>query len=96
MKIDLNKKVVGLDGKETDTVIGQVIAQSLSMEREGDALKLWTWAQNFYNGVAVEMDKSDLKVFRNMITKPNKFAIIVQAQVIEILDEAEKQVKKTA
>lgn len=96
MKVDLNQKVKGLDGKETDTNIGQVIAQALSMEREGDALKLWTWAQNFYNGVSVEMDKSDFKAFRDLITKPNKFAVIVQAQVIEILDEAEKQVKKAS
>jgi len=85
-KIDLNKNIIDLDGTEIpNSNIGKLLAQFLISETEGNALKLWNWAQKFYQGEIVELDLSDYNDLTEMIKRTNKIPIITKAQILEKL-----------
>lgn len=86
MKIDLNKSVIDLEGKEiADSNIGKIVAQMLIQATKGDALKYWDWAQKLYKGEILDLDRSDQEVFKNFVKDHEALPIITKAQVLELL-----------
>lgn len=91
MKIDLNRPLLDLDGKEmAESNIGKSVANFLIAQREGDTLKLWEWAQKLHKGETLTLDKSDAKRFKELVLESNSFAVIFKAQLIEALDGGTK------
>jgi len=86
MKIDMNKAIVGLDGKELEgSNLGQLIAQVLVQSNKGDALKLWHWAQKLYSKEELELDPSDLEILKNFIKESETLTILAKAQALACL-----------
>jgi hypothetical protein len=86
MKIDLNKSLLDLDGKEiADSNIGKIVAQMLVQSTKGDALKFWDWALKLNKGEAIDLDKSDQEVFKNFIKDSEHLTILSKAQILELL-----------
>lgn len=83
MKIDMNKPILGLDGKELpESNIGQLIAQILVQGSKGDALKFWHWAQKLYKGEELDLDPTDSETLRNAIKDSETLTILAKAQAL--------------
>jgi hypothetical protein len=83
MKIDMNKAILGLDGKEiADSNIGQLIAQILVQGSKGDALKFWHWAQKLYKGEELDLDPTDTETLKNAIKDSESLTILSKAQAL--------------
>jgi len=90
MKINLNKNITDLDGKEVqNSTIGKTIASFLAYNsKEGDAVKMWGWALKLNNNEELELDKSDFNTLKNLvITSKGVFTIAFIAQFIEAMGE---------
>jgi hypothetical protein len=83
MKINMNKAILGLDGKEiADSNIGQLIAQILVQGSKGDALKFWHWAQKLYKGEELDLDPTDTETLKNAIKDSESLTILSKAQAL--------------
>jgi hypothetical protein len=83
MKIDMNKAILSLDGKEiADSNIGQLIAQILVQGSKGDALKFWHWAQKLYKGEELDLDPTDTETLKNAIKDSESLTILSKAQAL--------------
>lgn len=88
MKIDLNKNVTDLEGKEIENAnMGKIVAQFLVNESKGDALKFWDWALKLNKGEMLDLDKSDQETFKTLIKETEKLPIITKAQILEQLQK---------
>ena len=88
MKIDLNKSVLDLDGKEIDNAnMGKIVANFLVNESKGDPLKFWEWALKLNKGEVLDLDKSDQDTFKTLIKETEKLPIITKAQILEQLQK---------
>ena len=77
MKIDLNKSLIDLEGKEiADSNMGKIVAQTLITGSKGDALKFWDWANKLYKGEVLDLDKSDQEVFKNFIKENEEWSLM--------------------
>lgn len=86
MKIDLNKNVIDLDGKDIENAnMGKIVANFLVNESKGDALKFWDWALKLNKGEVLDLDKSDQETFKSLIKETEKLPIITKAQILEAL-----------
>lgn len=83
MKLDLNKKVIGLDGKEIEgTNLGQVVAQVIAQENKGDAVKKWYWATKLYGGEEIDLSPDDEAEFKEMIKNNEALTVMAKAQIL--------------
>jgi len=83
MKIDKNKAILGLDGKEIpDSNIGQLVARILVEGSKGDALKFWHWAQKLYKGEELDLDPTDTETLKNTIKDSESLTILSKAQAL--------------
>jgi hypothetical protein len=90
MKINLNKSLKDLDGKEIDNSnMGKTIASYLAYNsKEGDAVKMWGWALKLNNNEELELDKSDFSTFKSLIIgSKGAFTVAFMAQFIEAIGE---------
>lgn len=88
MKIDLNKSVLDLDGKEIENAnMGKIVANFLVNESKGDPLKFWEWALKLNKGEVLDLDKSDQDTFKTLIKETEKLPIITKAQILEALQK---------
>ena len=88
MKIDLNKSVLDLDGKEIENAnMGKIVANFLVNESKGDPLKFWEWALKLNKGEVLDLDKSDQDTFKTLIKETEKLPIITKAQILEQLQK---------
>jgi hypothetical protein len=86
MKLDLNKKVIGLDGKEIEgTNLGQVVAQVIAQENKGDAVKKWYWATKLYGGEEIDLSPDDEAEFKEMIKNNEALTVMAKAQILASL-----------
>lgn len=86
MKINLNKNVVGLDGKEIpETNLGKVVAQVIAQDNKGDAVKKWYWATKLYAGEDIDLAPGDKDEFVEMIKSNEALTVMAKAQVLEKL-----------
>lgn len=93
-KINLNVQVKDIEGEvlkdEVDKplLLNKVLAQHLSRKSDGDALKLFFWAKKLYEGEELDMDVSDLQMFKAAIQSLPLFAL-VKGQALEIIAKFE-------
>ena len=67
-KIDLNKAIADLDGKEIEgSNLGKLVAQMLVSASKGDALKFMSWALKLHAGEVLELDPTDKDVLKGFI-----------------------------
>ena len=85
MKINLNKNLLDLEGKDLpDSNLGKLVGQLLSQANEGDALKLWDWARKLYAGKELDLDPSDTQTFEAFIKNNKSLTILAKAQILEL------------
>lgn len=83
MKLDLNKSIIGLDGKEIpDSNIGKLMASMLVNTSKGDPLKYFHWAQKLYAGEKLELDPSDVEILKAFIRDNEQMTILAKAQAL--------------
>lgn len=83
-KIDLNKAIKDLDGKEiADSNLGKLVAQMLVTSNKGDALKYMAWAMKLHAGETLELDPTDKEVLKNFIKDHEQLTILSKAQMLE-------------
>ena len=57
MKLNLHFNSLGIDGKELpDANAGNIIAQALANDTDGDCLKYWEWALKLNKGESIDLD----------------------------------------
>jgi hypothetical protein len=84
MKIQLNKTLVGLDGKEIEGAnMGKLLATILSGSNKGDAAKLWHWSVKLYAGEELDLDPSDSETLKNTIKESEQLTALSKAQMLE-------------
>ena len=89
MKINLNKNLLDLEGKDLpDSNLGKLVGQLLSQSNEGDALKLWDWARKLYSGKELDLDPSDTQTFEAFIKANKSLTVLAKAQILELLTSA--------
>ena len=81
------------DGQLTDQRkpvdnINRIIAEGLhryGLKDTDDSVKIWAWAQLFYKGGDIELERDDYNKIKE-ISKKMYNAVMVQAQIISLLD----------
>ena len=100
IKIDLNWKFKGLDGKEMqgdDEAVhaGKFLASALSSQRESKSPeKNWEWSLSLFKKQPLVVDSADFKDLRSFVATHKGFFAIAQAQLLIAFDEA-KEVEKS-
>lgn len=96
MKLDLNVQIKNLDGtnakdeKGNELILSKVIAQALYSSAPGvDPLKAFEWSQNFYKDGFVEMDQSDLNLFKSYI-ESSQFAVVIKGVTLQLISDCKK------
>lgn len=83
-KIDLNKAITDLDGKEIEgSNLGKLVAQMLVSASKGDALKFMSWALKLHAGEVLELDPTDKDVLKGFIKDHEQLTILSKAQMLE-------------
>lgn len=99
IKIDLNWKFKGLDGKEMvgeDEAVhaGKFLASALSAQRESKSPeKNWEWSLTLFKKQPLVVDTADFKDLRAFISSHKAFFAIAQAQLLIAFDEAKEKEK---
>jgi hypothetical protein len=83
MKLDLNFDLKDLAGNVIpESNCGKIVANTLTQEAQGDALKYWDWALKLHNGKVLELDNSDQGTFKEYIKSSQYLSILLKAQVL--------------
>jgi hypothetical protein len=85
MKINLNKLIVDLAGKEIEgSNLGQLLAQMLaSASTKENTVKMYYWAQKFYAGEEVDLDPIDLSILKSFVEANEQLTVLAKAQILE-------------
>jgi hypothetical protein len=83
MKLDLNFDLKDLAGNAIpEANCGKIVANALSQNAEGDALKYWGWATKLYNGEVLDLDASDVQTLKGFITTSKTLTVLLKGQVL--------------
>lgn len=96
MKLLLDKKLTGLDGKEfPDTHMGKILANSLVNNTGEDAIKYLDWALKLYNGEEIRLDSTDYKKLYKEVENNRQFTRLASAQILKEMErQSEEQGEK--
>ena len=85
MKINLNKSIVDLSGKEIEgSNLGQLLSQMLaSASTKENAVKMYYCAQKFYAGEELDLDPSDTSILKSFIEGNEQLTVLAKAQILE-------------
>ena len=85
MKINLNKLIVDLSGKEIEgSNLGQLVAQMLaSSSTKENTVKMYYWAQKFYAGEELDLDPIDLSILKSFVEANEQLTVLAKAQILE-------------
>lgn len=85
MKINLNKPILALDGKEIEgSNLGQLLSQMLaSASTKENAVKMYYWAQKFYAGEEIDLDPTDLAILKSFVESNEQLTVLAKAQILE-------------
>lgn len=91
MKLDFNKALVDLDGKEIEnTNLGKVLAQQLVQTNKGDALKFWEIALKLQKCEVIDLDTSDQTLIKDFIKATDTLSNMGKAQILLVFDTSKK------
>ena len=87
MKINLNKSIVDLSGKEIEgSNLGQLVSQLLaSSSSKENTIKMYYWAQKFYAGEELDLDPTDLSILKSFIEGNEQLTVLAKAQILEVI-----------
>jgi len=87
MKINLNKSIVDLSGKEIEgSNLGQLVSQLLaSSSSKENTIKMYYWAQKLYAGEEIDLDPTDLSIFKSFIEGNEQLTVLAKAQILEAI-----------
>lgn len=86
-KVNFNKKIKDLDGKEiVGAEMNKLLANELATKGKGDAIKLWGWALNLQEGKELFLDYSDFNFLKDFIEN-SEFPVITKAQMLLVINE---------
>jgi hypothetical protein len=87
MKINLNKSIVDLSGKEIEgSNLGQLVSQLLaSSSSKENTIKMYYWAQKFYAGEEIDLDPTDLSILKSFIEGNEQLTVLAKAQILEVI-----------
>lgn len=85
MKINLNKSVLDLAGKEIpESNLGQLLSQLLAGASSKDnSVKMYYWAQKLYAGEELDLDPSDSLILKSFVEDNEQLTVLAKAQIIE-------------
>ena len=85
MKINLNKSIVDLSGKEIEgSNLGQLLSKMLaSASTKENAVKMYYWAQKLYAGEELDLDPSDTSILKSFIENNEQLTVLAKAQILE-------------
>ena len=85
MKINLNKSITDLSGKEIEgSDLGQLLAQMLaSASTKENAVKMYYWAQKLYAKEELDLDPSDTSILKSFVENNEQLTVLAKAQVLE-------------
>ncbi len=86
-EVNLNFKFKGLDGVEPTEGLeaNKTVANLLAGAAKGDPLKFYSWAQDLWNGKALDLDPSDVKTFKEFVSEHAQLNILMKAQILQVL-----------
>ncbi len=90
--IDLQKSVVDLSGHENDMSLGQVLANTLVGQTEGDSIKLLDWAMALYKKGLISVDNTDFKWLYDFVKNNNNMVVLVKGQILKEMDNITAEV----
>lgn len=84
-EINLNFQYKDLTGAEiTDGLTaGKHLASLLASSNKGDALKLFSWAQDLYAGKSLSLDPSDEATLKEFVKNHEQLTVLAKAQILE-------------
>jgi len=86
MKIDLNKNMIGLDGKEiANSNIGIMVATLLANSNLGDAKKTILWAIDLHKGKSLYLEDQDRNLFVNFVTNNPNISDLLEYRILGLL-----------
>jgi len=87
MKINLNKPIVDLSGKEIENSnLGQLLSQMLATaSSKENTIKMYYWAQKFYAGEELDLDPTDLSILKSFIEGNEQLTVLAKAQILEVI-----------
>lgn len=89
MKLNLNFQLKDLTGKPIESEpIAKIFANALAASQSNDPLKIMHIAQTLYNKGEIDLDISDLEMLINEVKSSKAFTNILQAQILEAIDNA--------
>lgn len=98
MKLNLNQKVCGLDGKPLldggePVMLNQLVANALARATE-NSIKFFDWATKLYNGETIEVDNADRKTLEKFITNDGNMRNLAKGPALKILDNLKEEKSK--
>ena len=95
MQITFNFSFKGLDGKDVKgDNANKTLASTLAALNKGNSIKLWDWAQKWYNDKTVELDFSDTEVLIGLIETAENLTALAKAQLLTHIDENKAVLKR--
>lgn len=99
MKINASEKVLNLKGEAfkngtEDVMVGNVIADILSVSKAGGKMKMYALAQKFFQGGDVEIDAADMALVKNAVESTEGYSNVVLGFILTFLGDC--QAKESA
>lgn len=92
VKLNLNKMLLGLDGKDHSSKdedrLAKILATRLSYSNKGEAVKLFDWSMSLWKDGEILVDKADLDFLVNFVKEDEQMYNFVKAQIIAVLKKS--------
>lgn len=87
MKINLNKRLKDLSGKEIENSdMSKLVAQSLAnSSAKENTVKMYYWATKLYNGEELDLDPTDQQLLKQLIEQNAELTVLAKAQILNEL-----------
>ena len=102
MKLDLNKPMLNVNQEPMEfapnqkvKTIGQLFADILVSGAKGDILKFYGWGINLAANKPIELDAADTEVLKSFIKEDQTSVILLRAQVLNAIMDAENEAKSS-
>lgn len=86
MKLNLNKPILDLSGKEIEgSNLGELVAQILaSASTKEHAVKMYYWATKLHAKEELDLDPSDSAILKSFIESNEQLTVLAKGQILEM------------
>lgn len=87
-KLDLNKNLLDLDGKEIENSnLSRLLAGLLMSQKTGDSVKFFDWAVTLHKTGIIEVDNADFNTLKTMVKDNSEYlTILSKAQLLKYFE----------